>query len=367
MVFCESQDIQHSSYSVRKDIILSAEVKNSLEQVVEKATKLEGSVPERRPFQDRLVSDREEVAIDYAADPLVKKVNEIRTKLQIQDNPMTLKVHDGSFHAIHRFLGSDTHKKTRISTVYTAGPVYKIVSKVKRIFRTGRFRDQTFTEEQTILKNVHLHLKPGKTYLVLGAPRSGKSSLLKLIAGRLPRDSDHSLGGTVTLNQYTPDTTIWSNFVGYIDQIDRLHPFLTVKETCDFAWQCRTGGTHWTPLVMGDSPEITKSIAQMDQEKTNVDMVLQGVGLKRVSDTFVGDQETVRGVSGGEKKRVTLAEMAVGGFPVLCADEISTGLDGKYECFIHPSELHGSHSSPNVTLRFLQLLLRTILVSLSEK
>ena len=41
-------------------------------------------------------------------------------------------------------------------------------------------------------------------------------------------------------------------------------------------------------------------------------------------------------MSGGEKRRVTVAEMGVTQFPVLCADEISTGLDGKLipDCFI---------------------------------
>lgn len=44
---------------------------------------------------------------------------------------------------------------------------------------------------------------------------------------------------------------------------------------------------------------------------------------------FTGDQTTVRGVSGGEKKRVTVAELAVARVPIMCCDEISTGLDGK--------------------------------------
>ena len=51
------------------------------------------------------------------------------------------------------------------------------------------------------------------------------------------------------------------------------------------------------------------------------------MGLTGVKDTFVGDHETVRGISGGERKRVTISEMAVGRFPIECMDEISTGLD----------------------------------------
>jgi ABC-type multidrug transport system ATPase subunit len=46
----------------------------------------------------------------------------------------------------------------------------------------------------------------------------------------------------------------------------------------------------------------------MDKEMTAVNKILEILGLSRVKDTFVGDQTTVRGVSGGEKKRVTVAE-----------------------------------------------------------
>lgn len=58
-------------------------------------------------------------------------------------------------------------------------------------------------------------------------------------------------------------------------------------------------------------------------------LLIEGMGLARVRDTFVGDQSRVRGVSEGEKKRVTVAEMIAVGAPIICCDEISTGLDGK--------------------------------------
>lgn len=311
------------------DFHLSAEVKKGLEHALAKSNQPPPPRPSRVPFQERLVSDRESVENEFAQDPLVQKAMELRRDLDVMDFPMRLKIHNGSFKVLHRYVDTGEeggHQSTKISTVYNSGPVYKVVSKLKQILRTGKLLNQTIEESQSVLENIHLNLQPGKTYLVLGAPRSGKSSLLKYIAARLPQDADHKVEGTMTLNQYTPKTTVWSNFCGYIDQIDRLHPFLTVQETCEFAWQCRSGGTHRTPLN-GNSPQIDSKINKMDSERTNVNMVLQGVGLKRVADTFVGDQQTVRGVSGGEKKRVTLAEMAVGGFPVLCADEISTGLD----------------------------------------
>lgn len=69
---------------------------------------------------------------------------------------------------------------------------------------------------------------------------------------------------------------------------------------------------------MGIGPEIAAEIKRMDEELYTVFTVLEAYGLTRVKDTFVGDQETVRGVSGGEKKRVTVAEMSAGNFPVMC-------------------------------------------------
>jgi ABC-type multidrug transport system ATPase subunit len=140
---------------------------------------------------------------------------------------------------------------------------------------------------------------------------------------------DHTSEGEVTIGGITPGPeTIWTNLAGYIDQIDRLHPFLTVLETCEFAWHCRSGGTH-RKLFYGQGPEVDATIRNMDQEMLAVNRILQALGLAEVKSTFVGDQSTVRGVSGGEKKRVTVAEMLTIGVPVLCCDEISTGLDGK--------------------------------------
>lgn len=88
-------------------------------------------------------------------------------------------------------------------------------------------------------------------------------------------------------------------------------------------------GTHRRPW-QGTGPQIDSKIAELDEQISIVHTVLEALGLARVKDTFVGDQEKVRGVSGGEKRRVTVAEMLCIGAPVLCCDEISTGLDGEY-------------------------------------
>ncbi len=167
-------------------------------------------------------------------------------------------------------------------------------------------------------------------YPVLGLPKSGKSTLLKMIANTLTESKKHVIGGGVSINGASPDgDVVWSNLTAYIDQIDRLHPpYLTVKETGEFARSRRSGGTHWWPIY-GDDKEVIKFVEKLDADLWLVHTIMQGIGLLHVKDTFVGDQENVRGLSGGEKKRVTVAEMMVCRTPVMCCDEICKGLDGK--------------------------------------
>lgn len=149
-----------------------------------------------------------------------------------------------------------------------------------------------------------------------------------MIANLLPTDSKHKLGGSVEVNSINSQDKeiVWSNIVSYVDQIDRLHGFLTVKETLTFAFDCCYGGTHSGPFTPVGDPDVDKLRKELDDDGWLVDVIMRGVGLKRVEDTFVGNDK-VRGVSGGEKKRVTVAEMMCTRSYVECFDEISTGLD----------------------------------------
>ena len=112
-----------------------------------------------------------------------------------------------------------------------------------------------------------------------------------------------------------------------MEQFDRHDKYLTVRETLDFAFKCRRGGTHRYMNISKD-PANESKIAELDEENWFVNLMLQSLGLGQVAETFVGDDVTVRGVSGGERRRVSLGEMACAGTPIMCLDEISTGLDG---------------------------------------
>ena len=185
-------------------------------------------------------------------------------------------------------------------------------------------------DSKPILQDINLVLKPGRTYLILGPPSCGKTSLLKAIAGRLPNHMPSSgdppkskpyQTGRVEFNGVSieddPDMVL-PNICSYVGQLDNHAAYLTVKETFEFAFQCRTGGElkNVGICTTGDS----------DSAHFTENLTIDGLDLTQCADTFVGD-ENVRGVSGGQRRRVTVGEMMQSQNPVACADEISTGLD----------------------------------------
>eukprot|EP00644_Phytophthora_capsici_P006568 jgi/Phyca11/9314/fgenesh1_pm.PHYCAscaffold_36_\ len=188
------------------------------------------------------------------------------------------------------------------------------------------------TVTKRILRGVSGVLKPGTITLVLGQPGSGKSSLMKLLSGRFPKDKNVSIEGEVTYNG-TPAGDLHKRLpqlVSYVPQRDKHYPELTVKETLEFAHAACGGelsvraASH---LVNGTPDENAEALkAAQALAKFHPDVVIQQLGLDNCQNTIVGDA-MLRGVSGGERKRVTTGEMAFGDKYVMLMDEISTGLD----------------------------------------
>ncbi|QHO46532.1 ABC transporter G family member [Arachis hypogaea] len=126
----------------------------------------------------------------------------------------------------------------------------------------------------------------------------------------------------------------------YISQHDIHYGEMTVRETLDFSGRCLGVGTRYEMLVelsrrekdagIKPNPEIDafmKATAMSGQKTSLVtDYVLKILGMDICADIMVGD-EMRRGISGGQKKRLTTGEMLVGPAKVLFMDEISTGLD----------------------------------------
>nr|XP_029118570.1 ABC transporter G family member 36-like isoform X5 [Elaeis guineensis] len=181
-------------------------------------------------------------------------------------------------------------------------------------------------------------IKPRRMTLLLGPPGSGKTTLLLALAGKL--DSDLKVSGRVTYNGHGMDEFVPQRTAAYIGQHDLHIGEMTVRETLAFSARCQGVGARYEMLtelsrrekaanIMPDPDiDVFMKAASMGGQESSVvtDYMLKILGLEICADTMVGD-EMRRGISGGQRKRVTTGEMLVGAARALFMDEISTGLD----------------------------------------
>ncbi|KAK1756393.1 ABC transporter-like protein [Echria macrotheca] len=181
--------------------------------------------------------------------------------------------------------------------------------------RIGELFGSAKKQRRHILRGFHGLLKSGELLAVLGRPGSGCSTFLKTITGEL-----HGLElGEKSSIHYNgiSQKRIKKEFKGeviYNQEVDKHFPHLTVGQTLEFAASCRTPSNRIQDMSRS---EYTQYIAQV---------VMAVFGLSHTYNTKVGN-DYIRGVSGGERKRVSIAEMMVAGSPINAWDNSTRGLD----------------------------------------
>ncbi|GAU19347.1 hypothetical protein TSUD_336340 [Trifolium subterraneum] len=205
-----------------------------------------------------------------------------------------------------------------------------------------------------ILKDVSGIIKPSRMTLLLGPPSSGKTTLLLALAGKL--NPKLKFSGKVTYNGHEMNEFVPQRTAAYVDQHDLHIGEMTVRETLAFSARVQGVGSRYDLLaelsrrenhanIMPD-PDIDvymKAIATEGQTTNLItDYVLRILGLEICADTIVGNA-MLRGISGGQRKRVTTGEMLVGPNKALFMDEISTGLDSSTTFQIVNSMKHYVH------------------------
>ncbi|QKX55112.1 uncharacterized protein TRUGW13939_02204 [Talaromyces rugulosus] len=170
------------------------------------------------------------------------------------------------------------------------------------------------TQLKTIIEDSYGCVKPGEMLLVLGRPGAGCTTLLSVLANnRLGYDE---ITGDVTYgNMSAEEARQYRGQIIMNTEEEIFFPTLTVGDTIDFAARMKVP-YHLPPGFMSKEAYV----------QSYKDFLLRSVGISHTARTKVGDA-FIRGVSGGERKRVSILECLATRASVFCWDNSTTGLD----------------------------------------
>ena len=166
---------------------------------------------------------------------------------------------------------------------------------------------KTSTKPLKILKSVSGLANSGQMLAILGESGSGKTSLLSILSGRTSTKNSDQISGKVKLNTTSINDLDYSLYSSYLPQKNIYFSYLTPREALIFAATLKI--------------QLSKK-----KIKRRVDKILRILKIDNVADSIIGD-ELVRGLSGGEKKRVCIAIELVSSPSVILMDEPVSGLD----------------------------------------
>ena len=167
---------------------------------------------------------------------------------------------------------------------------------------------------KTIIDNSSGCVKPGEMLLVLGNPGAGCTTLLSVLSNH--RNGFAEITGDVSFGSMTGQEA--KQYRGQIimnTEEEIFFPALSVGDTIDFATRLKV------PFHLPPDIENEEEYAQTYKE-----FLLKSLGITHTKDTKVGD-EFIRGVSGGERKRVSILECLATRGSVFSWDNSTRGLD----------------------------------------
>ncbi|KFO87757.1 ATP-binding cassette sub-family G member 5, partial [Buceros rhinoceros silvestris] len=157
-----------------------------------------------------------------------------------------------------------------------------------------------------ILKDVSFHIESGQIMGILGNSGSGKTTLLDAVSGRLNHKDEFF--GEVYVNGRQLKKEQFRDCFSYVPQSDTLLSFLTVQESL----------TYTALLTLQKRPN--------DFIQKKVDAVMAELSLSHIADKIIGSR-IFAGISGGERRRVSIAAQLLQDPKVMLLDEPTTGLD----------------------------------------
>ncbi|OLY79963.1 ATP-binding cassette sub-family G member 2 [Smittium mucronatum] len=173
--------------------------------------------------------------------------------------------------------------------------------KIKDIISLKKYE----SKKKVILDQITGSFSPGRLTAILGPSGSGKTSLLNLLSGRI---SSGKVEGNIWLNGRKADSGSLGLVSRFISQDDVMLSTMTVKEVIEMAINFRVSGITPEELSIRTKEAITT------------------LELDKCQNTLIGDTIT-KGISGGERKRTSIAMEMATDSSILFLDEPTSGLD----------------------------------------
>lgn len=166
----------------------------------------------------------------------------------------------------------------------------------------------SYTVKDTkILNSVSGHANPNQILAIMGSSGSGKTSLLSILSHQLFPSKEVQISGTVELNGQNINTIKYQTYCRYVTQQDILLPTLTPRESLLFAARLKVKGS-------------------LKSHNEKVNKLLEKLNIVKCADNIIGN-EYIKGLSGGEKKRLCIGMEMISDPLVLILDEPTSGLD----------------------------------------
>ncbi|KAJ1813908.1 hypothetical protein LPJ56_005011, partial [Coemansia sp. RSA 2599] len=159
-----------------------------------------------------------------------------------------------------------------------------------------------------VLHDISGEIYPGELVAIMGSSGAGKTTLLNVLSGRV---QGGRLYGDIRFNGKKRIPHTFKRMLAYVEQDDLMFTQLTVKETLAISAQLRLPDKKYSA----------------DQKAERVDTVMRQLRLTHVAGSKIGSGGGERGVSGGERKRVSIGIELVTDPAILVLDEPSSGLD----------------------------------------
>jgi len=172
---------------------------------------------------------------------------------------------------------------------------------------TLHFSDISYSlNGRPILEGSTGSVRPGQILAIMGASGAGKSTLLDILARKRKRGL---VGGVTLVNGREVSDVDFRKVIGFVDQEDTLMSTLTVYETILYSALLRL------PRDMSIEAKQFRTLETMSE-----------LGILGIKDSRIGDSGH-RSISGGEKRRVSIACELVTSPSILFLDEPTSGLD----------------------------------------